>query len=142
MAPPVAMSSRSATSIKRMSCNSGMARASPAWRNRRLQRNEFNVGIAERLGADDFQGLGRLHQIMRGNADHRELLPVAQHFGRDRLTGLEFEIHDEIGHDDLGLAIDEQYEVLILDRDQRLGPRVVAEALEPRFAPREAAAQF
>ena len=41
-----------------------------------------------------------------------------------------------------GSAVDEEHEVLVLDRDARLGAGMVAEAGESRLAHREAAAQF
>ena len=40
------------------------------------------------------------------------------------------------------MAVDEEYEVLVLDRDARLGACMAAEAREPRLADREAAAEF
>ena len=85
-----------------------------------MQRRELDVGIAERIRTNDFQRLGRLHQVVRGKGDRGELLPVAKDFRRDGLARVELKIHDEIGNCDPRTAVDEKYKVLVLDGDARL----------------------
>ena len=77
-----------------------------------------------------------------GRAMSCDLLPIPQDFGGDGFTRIEFEIDDEIGNRDLRIAVDEEHEVLVLDRDARLRSRVIANAAEARFADCKAAAQF
>jgi hypothetical protein len=54
---------------------------------------------------------------MGGEPDHRDALAIAQHLGRNRLTGIDLEIHDQVGHYDGRLLIDPQNEVFVLDGD-------------------------
>ena len=76
---------------------------------------------------------------MRGNPDDGELLAVAQHFRRDRLARLQFEIHDEIGDHHGRRSVNPENEVFVLDRDASLRPRMVADAGQHRLPHRKPA---